>query len=173
MGKLKQVIKKGYPRAILDQQNPLGPIIRELQDVVDANDVSVSTSATNIATNTTSIATINARTYVRTFTVSFDTAEQGTLNLFFPTAVTITGARASVIKALANTDAGTIQLANNAGTNMTAGLLTIPLSSAVGTDVAVTPSANNVITAGQKVQVTTAKTTAGGKALLTLEFTYN
>ena len=39
MGKLQQLIAKGRPRHFLDKQNELGPIITELQDVVDGHDV--------------------------------------------------------------------------------------------------------------------------------------
>lgn len=179
MGRLIKLIAAGRPRSFVEKSHPLGPIIKELQDVVDAHDVSIATTLvasdlvqTNaIAANAAAIVVLQGKKYTRTFPVNFASGGPGTFNLFFPNAALITRARFSVTTALAGTDDGTVQLKNNAGTDMATGLLTIPLSSALGVDVTVTPSTNNAVVAGEKVQVVTAKATAGGAGQLILEYT--
>jgi hypothetical protein len=102
--------------------------------------------------------------------VSFVTANQTTHTFYFPNAATVTKVRSFVTGALSGTDAGTITCQNNAGTGMTGGVITIPLSSAVATENSVTPSANNTFTAGQKMQLVVAKTTTGGTATVFVEY---
>jgi len=112
-------------------------------------------------------ATDFADTEVVTVPVSFEASEQGANKVYVPYNFDITGAVGSVTKALANTDAGTITLNIN-GVAVTTGVITIPLSSAIGTDVAITPSATKTGTSGSYISCVGAKTTAGGKALVTL-----
>lgn len=102
-----------------------------------------------------------------TVPVSFEATEQGDNKVYVPYGFDIIGAVGSVTKALANTDAGTITLNIN-GVAVTTGVITIPLSSAIGTDVAITPSATKTGTSGSYISCVGAKTTAGGKALVTL-----
>lgn len=103
--------------------------------------------------------------------VSFEAGEQTTHTLYFPFKVTINKIRAFVTKALAATDDGTITAKNNAGTGMTNGAITLTASSAVATEGSASPSANNVIDIDEKLQLTVAKTTAGGHARVTVEYT--
>lgn len=103
-----------------------------------------------------------------TLEVSFESGEQTTHKIYFPIAVKIVGLKAFVTKALSGTDDGTITPKDNAGTTMTEGTITLEASSAVGTEASATPTANNVINADQKLQLTVAKTTAGGKARVTV-----
>lgn len=103
--------------------------------------------------------------------VSFESGEQTTHTLYFPFAVTINKIRAFVTKALAGTDDGTITAKNNAGTGMTGGVITLALSSAVATEGTASPTANNTIAVDEKLQLTVAKTTAGGRARVTVEYT--
>ena len=109
-----------------------------------------------------------SRTDVITKYISFETGFTGTLYQYMPYKGTVTYAKARVVKAIAATDNATIQLKNNSGTNMTAGLITIPLSSAHGTGVAVTPTADNTFNPADELQFVVAKTTAGGVVELTL-----
>jgi len=103
--------------------------------------------------------------------VSFETGFPTTHKIYFRKPVYITGATAFVTKALAATDAGTITLKNNAGTAMTAGQISIAASSALGFEpTPVIPTANNDIGWGQCVQITVAKTTAGGQARVQIYF---
>lgn len=102
--------------------------------------------------------------------VSFENGEQTTHTLYFPYKVKITKLRAFVTKALAGTDAGTITAKNNGGTAMTNGAISLAASSTVGTEGSATPTANNVIDVDEKLQLTVAKSTAGGKARVTVEY---
>ena len=84
------------------------------------------------------------------------------------------GANYEVIKALANTDAGTIDVKTAGGAATAITQISIPLSSALGVRGAAvlsTTKANLRAGAGQanaRHEITTAKPTSGGKALLTL-----
>ncbi len=197
MGILKQVIQKGWPRQLIDEQDPLGKIIHELQDVVDAHDVvltgggdigdnaaaiaalqaaattdegHITTNTTNIATNTSAIAVLVAAG-MDSLLLSFDTGESGTVKLYFPKTTTITTVRLFVTKALAATDAGTVTLKNSSGTGMAGGVGTVPLSSVFGTEVLITPTDHNSVAAGDFIELVSAKTTAGGKLLATVFYT--
>jgi hypothetical protein len=108
------------------------------------------------------------RTDVITKYISFETGFTGTLYQYMPYKGIVTYAKIRVIKAIAATDDATIQLKDDSGTNMTAGLITISASSAHGTGVAVTPTANNTFNPADELQFTVAKTTAGGVVELTL-----
>lgn len=103
--------------------------------------------------------------------VSFETDELTTHTLYFPFKVTVNKIRSFVTKALAATDDGTITAKNNAGTSMANGVITIAASAAIATEGSASPTTNNVLTADQKLQLTIAKTTAGGRARVTVEFT--
>ena len=109
----------------------------------------------------------------RDIEVSFDTGEQTTHKVYFTNAVTILGYRVFVTKALAITDAGTITFRNAAGTNMTTNNpASLAASSAVGTEVngSLGFTANNTIAGGTHMELVVAKTTAGGKARVMIEY---
>jgi hypothetical protein len=99
--------------------------------------------------------------------VSFETDEQCNNSIIAAFNGTIEQEDAFVTKELANTDAGTITVQIN-GTPVTNGAITIPLSSPLDTQVSATPTALNTFVKGDIISAVTAKTTAGGKALLTL-----
>lgn len=110
---------------------------------------------------------------IRDLGMSFETGEQNTVKLYFPFAVTITKVRATVSKALAATDAGTITGANSTG-NSTGGVVTVPASSAIGFEAtAAVPTTNIVVPANDFYSFTSAKPTAGGKVHLQIEYTTN
>ena len=107
-----------------------------------------------------------------TFTVpiSFVTANQGAMVVPFTRPVTIKSLGFVVTGALGGTDAGTVQASNATG-NMTGGLLTVPLSSTVGTQItSVTPTTNQTIAAGGVLTLTSAKTTTGGTGYVVVEY---
>lgn len=107
-----------------------------------------------------------------TFLVSFESGEQCNNRFKLPYPGTIVNAYAVVVKALSNTDAGTIVLKNAAGTTMTlTSALSFALSSALETAVDTAVTANNSFSADDILYATTAKTTAGGKILLSLKIT--
>jgi len=164
------------------------------QDVTLTGDVTgtaTQTFATGVTTITTTIAadTIdtamiaddqvtvakveNNLTYeTLTFLVSFESGEQCNNRFKLPYPGTIVNAYAVVVKALSNTDAGTIVLKNAAGTTMTlTSALSFALSSALETAVDTAVTANNSFSADDILYATTAKTTVGGKILLSLKIT--
>lgn len=102
-----------------------------------------------------------------TIKVGFAAADVGANYWIAPQRCAIIKSQATVITALANTDAGTITFAtgiNDVYTAVTNGVITLALSSALGTRAACVPTALNVVGAGQTLRVTSAKTTAGGGA---------
>lgn len=101
--------------------------------------------------------------------LSFEAGEQTATKIYFPFPVTITKIRAIVTKAIAGTDNGTITGANANG-NSANGVITCTASSAVNTEFSATPTTNNTVQADSYYKLTTAKTTAGGKVLVTLEY---
>ena len=115
--------------------------------------------------------TAEARTEVYHIPVSFETGEQCDNRFRIPYDGTISHIYAVATKAIAATDNGTIVAKNNAGTTMTNGTITFTASDALETAYSVTPSANNTVTAGDILYLTTAKTTAGGKALVSVTLT--
>lgn len=90
-----------------------------------------------------------------------------------PARVRIWSAQATVQVALANTDAGTFTFAtgvNDVYTNQTNGVITLALSSAIGTRAACFPSDSYIIDAGQTLRISAAKTTVGGQATVQILF---
>jgi hypothetical protein len=105
--------------------------------------------------------------------VSFESGFQmATLDLYFPAKVQITLLRSIVTKALAGTDSGTIQAKNSAGSNLTNGLLTHAASAALADKQSAVPTANHVVSAGDFLRLVTAKSTAGGEALVQIEYKF-
>lgn len=102
--------------------------------------------------------------------VSFASGQQTTHTVYFPMAVTVTKIRSFVTTALAGTDTATITASNNAGSAMSSGVITIPISAAVANENMTVPTTNNTFTAGQKLQLACAKTTAGGAANVYVEY---
>lgn len=102
--------------------------------------------------------------------MSFETGEQTATKLYFPFAVEIKKIRGIVMKATATTDNGTITGANATG-NSTNGVITSVASAALNTEYSVSPTTNNRVGKDSYYKLTSAKTTAGGKILVTLEYT--
>lgn len=105
-----------------------------------------------------------------TVPVSFESNEVGATKIYFPFAVTINKIRGTVNKVIAGTDDGTIQGANSTG-DSDSGLLTAASADAVGVDYSASPTTNNTVAADSYYKLTSAKSTAGGRVLSTLEFT--
>ena len=101
--------------------------------------------------------------------MSFETDEQGALKIYFPYKVQITKIRSHVVKTLAGTDSGTITGANSTGTS-TGGVCTHLASATIGNAKSATPTTNNTVEANSYYQLTSAKTTAGGKVMAFLEY---
>lgn len=104
--------------------------------------------------------------------LSFETGEQGEYRFYAPERLEVLKIRSIVQKALAATDSGTVTLKNNAGTAMATGVVTHAASAAVGNEQNATPTTNTTIAKGDHFRVTPAKTTGGGKVLVTVEYRF-
>lgn len=127
-----------------------------------------SDNIANGVITTAKLATAN--TYeVITIPVSFEANEVGDVKVLIPYPCSVTNTYSSVSKTVAGTDDGTIVFKNNAGTTMTGATITVAASSAVGTADTGLATANNTFTAGQVMTLTTAKTTAGGRCVVSVQ----
>lgn len=126
----------------------------------------VAGGVTDLANRTT-----GAKIHSEIVPVSFVTADQGSYSWWPPMNGTLLCGFGIVTTVLGGTDAGTVTFAttiNNVSTAVTGGVMTFPLSSAVGTIIQMFPTALNRFLEAQPMTITTAKTTTGGKAQLTL-----
>ena len=130
------------------------------------------TSASGVLTVAAKIAHLESALLKGTtsFTMSFESGEQTTTRIYFPMKVTINKIRGIVMKAIAGTDNGTVTCGNSTGAS-DSGVLTATASDALNTEYSATPSTNNVVLADGYYYLTTAKSTAGGKVLVSLEWT--
>jgi len=106
---------------------------------------------------------------VRDFSMSFETGEQTTTKIYFPYKVTITQIRTIVMKEIAGTDDATITCGNSTGAS-TGGVVTITAAATLNDEDSATPTDNNVVNSESYYYLTTAKSTAGGKVLVSLEY---
>jgi hypothetical protein len=135
--------------------------------------------ALTIAANAVTPAKVTAemRTEMVVLPVSWETNYTGiTTKIRIPYACSLVHIHTAIVKAVGGTDDAYITLFNNSGTAMaggslTAGALTIPMSSAAGTVVTSTVTGNNTFTAGQILQLKSDKATPSGSAIITLELT--
>jgi len=105
-----------------------------------------------------------------TVPMSFETGEQTTTKIYFPMKVTINKIRGIVMKAVADKDDGTITCGNSTGASDN-GVITATASDALNTEYSVLPTTNNVVLGDDYYSLTSAKTTPGGKVLVSLEWT--
>lgn len=105
------------------------------------------------------------------FLMSFETNEYPcTTKIYVSHKTTVNKVRTIVTKLVEATDDATITLSNATGA-MANGAVTITKNAAINTEDSATPTTNNVIAADSYIQLVSAKTTAGGKVLVTLECT--
>lgn len=142
-------------------------------------DVMAGTAATTGLSDTSGVLTVAAKIAhleaallkgVTTVPMSFETDEQTTTKIYFPMKVTINKIRGIVMKAIAGTGNGTVTCGNSTGASAT-GVITATASAALNTEYAVSPTTNNVVLADGYYYLTSAKSTAGGKILVSLEWT--
>ena len=105
-----------------------------------------------------------------TVPMSFETDEQTTTKIYFPMKVTINKIRGIVMKAIADTNNGTITCGNSAGDSDN-GVITAKASDALNTEYLVSPTTNNIVLADEHYYLTSAKSKPGGKVLVSLEWT--
>lgn len=142
-------------------------------------DVMAGTAATTGLSDASGVLTVAAKIAhleaallkgVTTVPMSFETDEQTTTRIYFPMKVTINKIRGIVMKAIADTNNGTVTCGNSTGASET-GVITATASAALNTEYAVLPTTNNVVPANGYYYLTSAKSTAGGKILVSLEWT--
>ena len=105
-----------------------------------------------------------------TVPMSFESGEQTTTKIYFPMKVTINKIRGIVMTAIAASNNGTITCGNSTGDSAN-GVITATASAALNTEYSVSPTTNNVVLADGYYRLTSAKSTAGGKVLVSLEWT--
>ena len=130
------------------------------------------TSSAGVLTVAAKIAHLEAALLKGTTVIpmSFETGEQMALKVYFNHKVTIDKIRGIVTTAIAGTDNGTITAANGDG-DMATGVLTATAGDPLATEYSASPTTNNVIAQDGYVSLTSAKATAGGRMLVTLEWT--
>jgi len=133
-------------------------------------DTSVEISDIEEAVQFAGISVNGTLTEIITVPISLATGEQTATKIFFPYKVTVNKIRGIVMKAIAAVDNGTIQGANSTG-NSAAGLITATASDALNVEYSVSPTSNNIVSANSYYILTSAKATAGGKVLVSLEVT--
>jgi hypothetical protein len=131
------------------------------------------TQASGVLTVAAKVAHMEAALLMGTVTalMSFETGEVGATKFYFPFACTINKIYGIVTKALAATDVGTIQGGTVGGSGGASSLMTFPLSSAVGAELSATPAVNATVLKDGYYSLTSAKTTAGGKVFVTINYT--
>ncbi len=102
--------------------------------------------------------------------MSFETGEQMALKVYFNHKVTVNKNRGIATTAIAGTDNGTITAANADG-DMATGVITATAGDPLATEYSVSPTTNNVIAEDGYISLTSLKSTAGGKVLVTIEWT--
>ena len=142
-------------------------------------DVMAGVAATTGLSDTSGVLTVAAKIAhleaallkgVTTVPMSFETDEQTTTKIYFPMKVTVNKIRGIVMKAIAGTDNGTVTCGNLDGDSEN-GVITAAASAALNTEYDVSPTTNNVVPANGYYYLTSAKSTAGGKVLVSLEWT--
>lgn len=103
-----------------------------------------------------------------TVTVSFESTEQCKNRVYVPYNFRIEQVNTIVTKALAGTNDGTVVVSIN-GSATTPSTLTVPASSALDHENVLSITSGNTGAGGSYIDFTTAKTTAGGKLLLTMK----
>lgn len=130
------------------------------------------TSSAGVLTVAAKIAHLEAALLKGTTVIpmSFEPGEQMALKVYFNHKVTIDKIRGIVTTAIAGTDDGTITAASGDG-DMATGVLTATAGDPLATERSASPTTNNVIAQDGYVSLTSAKATAGGRMLVTLEWT--
>lgn len=131
-----------------------------------------SVVASNITDATITAAKLDSelRSEIITVPISFESGEQAVYGIRMSYAGSVTNVYCKATKAIAATDTGTITFKDNAGTTMTVTTpIVFAISDPINTAYSSAVTANNTFVDGDIITITPAKTTAGGKVLITLE----
>ena len=102
--------------------------------------------------------------------LSFLTGEQGSVKIRFPFKVRIDQIRSQVVKALSDTNVGTVSLFSSDGA-MANGVISHALSAALGNEKVANPTTNRIIDKDTDLTLTPAKVKVGGKVQVTIHYT--
>lgn len=105
-----------------------------------------------------------------TVLLSYETNEICAPKIYFPMKVTINKIYTCIAKVFEATNAATLQGANSVGDSAN-GLVILQNGDVLGTVAVVNPTTNNVVAADSFYQLKCAKVTAGGKVLVTINYT--
>jgi len=129
-----------------------------------------SIAGSKLADNTVDVGQVSTslKTEIIVVPVSFETGELGNNSVTMPYDGTITSINYVITKAMAATDAGTITPTVDGGTTTPANT-SISASTSINTLGSLDLTSGNVFAAGEVLNFVTAKSTAGGKALLSIK----
>lgn len=149
------------------------PDFFETQIVTTNNIIDLAVTTAKINTSAVDVAKMStaANKQITVLEVSFESGEQCNNSITMPNGFTLNSIYYEVIKALANTDAGTITPRIDGVAVTLSVAISIPLSTPVNTTASTNCTAANTGSAGAIVSFVAAKTTAGGKVRLTLNWT--
>ena len=102
--------------------------------------------------------------------LSFATSEQGAVRIMFPFKVRIDHMRSQVVRALSDTNPGTVTLSNKDG-DMVNGVVSHDAEAELGNEVIATPTTNRIIEKDTDLTLTPAKAKVGGKVQVTIHYT--
>ena len=102
--------------------------------------------------------------------LSFETGEQGSVKIRFPFKVRIDQIRSQVVKALSDTNVGTVTLHSSDGA-MANGVISHALSAALGNEKVANPTTNRIIDKDTDLTLLPAKVKVGGKVQVTIQYT--
>ena len=144
----------------------------DIASVAMSGDVTITnTGATTIGANKVTIAALEAALQKGLITVGdIDITETTVWKIEFPFKVTIDKVNTVVTTTLSAHET-TVALKNNAGTSMTDGVVTIGASAAKGVVNTASPSAHNVIAAGEDIQFVSSGACSTGKVIATVHYT--
>jgi hypothetical protein len=151
----------------------LRPDFLDSQFIINNNIQGSTITGAKLASGTVAPSNLStsANTNILVIECSFEANEQGNNAITMPVAGTLNRIDYEVIKALANTDAGTIT-PRIAGVAVTLSApISIPLSTAINTTGSVNCTAANTFAADAVLTFVAAKTTAGGKVRLSIKYT--
>lgn len=165
------LIKAYYNGSSWDTQ--LIPDFYETKVISNSHIVDATITGSKISSATVDPTNLNttANTRILVLECSFEANEQCNNTVIIPVTGTMNKIDYEVIKALSNTDVGTIVPKIN-GSNVTlSSAISIPLSTTINTTGTTNCTAANTFTAGDTLTFVAAKTTAGGKVRLTIKYT--
>ena len=118
--------------------------------------------------NSVTVAKVSStlKTEVIVLPISWDTNRTGDHKIILPYPCTVSQIDIYADDLIEATDDADVNFKNNAGLSM--GTQTFTAGDLIGTGLSITPSANNIFTAGQVLTATTTKTTKGGNAKVSL-----